>query len=121
MFLADLDRSGQWLSLHFSGRVDAIQMDACLERVRKLLEGVEPGLRSFTDLSGLELMDADCAPIIGAIMDHLGEKQVASIVRVVPDPQKDIGFSLMSKFHYDREVRQMTFESLADALHHLAD
>jgi hypothetical protein len=75
----------------------------------------------FTDLSGLEFMDAACAPLIGAIMDHLVEKQVASVVRVIPDPQKDIGFDLMSHFHYGREVRTMTFETLADAIHHLAD
>lgn len=119
MFLADLDHSGKWLSLHFSGRVDTRQMKACSARIKELLAEVAPGFRLLTDLSGLELMEAACAPVIGAIMDHLVEKQIAGVIRVIPDPQKDIGFGLLSHFHYGREVRTMTFETLADALQHL--
>src|SRR5262245_56213 len=119
MFLVDSDRSGRWLSLHYFGRVDAGQMQACFERMKKLLTQVEPGFRLFTDLSGLELMDAACAPVIGEIMDHLVERKIAGVVRVIPDRQKDIGFDLISRFHYGRDVDTMTFENLADAIQHL--
>ncbi len=119
MFQTDLDQSGRWLSIHYSGHVDAAQVDACLERVRQLLDGVQPGLRVLTDLTGLELMDASCAAGVGMIMDLLVEKQVASVFRVIPHPQKDIGLSLMSHFHYGREVRIVTYENLAEALQNL--
>ena len=120
MFHTDLDRSGQLLSMHYSGHVDAAEMNACLDGVRELLKDVEPGLRVLTDLSGLEVMDAACAPLIGVIMDFFVEKQIASVVRVIPDPQKDIGFALMSHIHYGREVRTTTHTNLADAIQHLA-
>jgi len=48
-------------------------------------------------------------------MDFLAGKKVARVVRVVPHPHKDIGFNLMSRFHYGKEVRIATFESLTEA------
>jgi hypothetical protein len=42
------------------------------------------------------------------------------VVRVIPDPQKDIGMQIMSLFHYDRRVRIVTCESLAEAMKVLA-
>ena len=115
-----LNRSEQLLSVHYSGHVDAAEMEACLHEVSKLLEDVEPGLRVLADLSGLESMDADCAPVLGAIMDLLVVKRIASVVRVVPDPQKDIGFGVISHFHYGREVHIMTVNNLDEAIKHLA-
>ena len=40
---------------------------------------------------------------------------VAEVVRVIPDPQKDIGLNILSVFHYSRRVRIVTCESLAEA------
>src|SRR5687767_12300684 len=99
MFQATLDRSRRLLSIQFSGRVDAPEMNALLERVQGLLREEEPGLRVLTDLSGLESMDPACAPFVGSMMEFLTEKGIAAVLRVVPNPQKDIGFALMSRFH----------------------
>ena len=82
---------------------------------------MEPGFRLLTDLSGLESMDTACAPEIGAIMDLLAEKQVGTVVRVVPDPHKDIGLNILSLFHYGPEVRLITCENLTAALQTLSD
>jgi hypothetical protein len=43
------------------------------------------------------------------------------VVRIIPDPRKDIGLSIMSVFHYRRGVRIVTCETLAEALSALAD
>jgi len=66
-------------------------------------------------------MDTSCAPEIGAMMDLLAEKQVGTVIRVVPDPRKDIGLNIMSVFHYGPEVRLITCENLAAALQRLSD
>jgi hypothetical protein len=66
-------------------------------------------------------METACAPEIAAIMDLLVEKQVGTVVRVVPDPRKDIGLNILSQFHYGPEVRLITCESLAAALQWLSD
>jgi hypothetical protein len=39
---------------------------------------------------------------------------------VIPDPRKDIGFTILSQFHYGPEIRTVTFETLADAVQSLA-
>jgi hypothetical protein len=53
-------------------------------------------------------------------MDALAEKGVASVTRVMPDPHKDIGFNILSQFHYGPEVQIETFQTLADALQNIA-
>jgi hypothetical protein len=55
------------------------------------------------------------------IMDLCGEKGVAMVVRVVPDPHKDIGYNIMSLFHYTRDVIIVTCSNLDEAASALAD
>jgi hypothetical protein len=66
-------------------------------------------------------MDSSSAPHIAEIMDALAEKKVSSVVRVIPDPHKDIGLNILSQFHYGPEIRTITFETLADALQSLSE
>jgi hypothetical protein len=37
------------------------------------------------------------------------------VVRVIPDPHRDIGLQIMSYFHYKGDVRIVTCETLAEA------
>ena len=90
-------------------------MQSYSETVRKLVSEMQPGFRLLTDLSQLESMDRACIPYIEGNMDMFREKGVAEVVRVIPDPQKDIGLNILSVFHYTRDVRIVTCESLAEA------
>jgi hypothetical protein len=76
---------------------------------------MEPGFRLLTDLGGLESMKASCAPFIDKFMDMINAKGVAMVVRIVPDPKKDIGFLVMSYFHYRPEVAIVTCETMEEA------
>ena len=38
------------------------------------------------------------------------------VVRVIPDPYKDIGLNIVSLFHYPRRVRIVTCETLEEAM-----
>src|SRR5437867_4394636 len=58
---------------------------------------------------------------LAEIMDALAEKGVAAVVRVIPDPHKDIGLNILSQFHYGPQIKLATFESLAEALSALMD
>ena len=46
----------------------------------------------------------------------MAEKQVAEVIRVMPDPRKDIGLNILSQFHYGPNIRITTYETLAEAL-----
>jgi hypothetical protein len=37
------------------------------------------------------------------------------VVRVIPDPRRDIGLKIMSAFHYRGDVKIVTCETLAQA------
>jgi hypothetical protein len=69
----------------------------------------------MTDLSQLEKMDYECAPSIRKAMDYCREKGISQVVRVIPDPRKDIGFNIMSLFHYGHDLRIVTCSTLEEA------
>jgi hypothetical protein len=60
-------------------------------------------------------MDLTCVPYIKRMMDVCNKKGVELVVRVIPDPQKDIGLNILSLFHYRRRVRIVTCQTLAEA------
>jgi hypothetical protein len=80
------------------------------------MNDLKPGFLLVTDLSNLESMEASCAPELGAIMDLCSAKGMLTVVRVIPDPNKDIGFDLISLFHLHPPVKTQTHESLAEAI-----
>jgi hypothetical protein len=66
-------------------------------------------------------MDPASAPYIGEVMDFCVMKQVEHVVRVIPDPRKDIGLNIMSHFRYGSKIQVTICENLPDALRQLAD
>ena len=116
MYLVELDRSQRLLVISAAQHVTADEAHKTVEELRGLLRNIAPGFRLLADFRWLESMDAAAAQHIAAIMDLLREKKVASVARVMPDPHKDIGFNILSQFHYGPEIRVETFERLVDAL-----
>jgi len=116
MYLVELDRSQRLLVISAAQHVTADETNKTVEELRGLLKDIAPGFRLLADFRWLESMDAAAAQHIAAIMDLLREKKVASVARVMPDPHKDIGFNILSQFHYGPEIRVETFERLVDAL-----
>lgn len=115
MFSVAFQIEQRLLTIRFTGRVEADEMRACYERLQTLLADVQPGFRLLSDLSDLELMSPACAPFIRQSMQLCNGKGITRIVRVIPDPSKDIGFNLMAVFHYDPSVRITFCETLAEA------
>jgi hypothetical protein len=54
------------------------------------------------------------------MMDLCNKQGAARVVRVIPDPHKDIGLNILSLFHYGRKVRISTYQTLAEALQALS-
>lgn len=115
-----VDQSQNVFKITFTQHVDRAQAKEYREKIGVLLAELQPGFRILVDLSQLEQMDLDCAPEVQAVMDMCQAKGVSRIVRVIPDPKKDIGFKLMSVFHYSRDVTIITCETLEDAVKKLA-
>lgn len=99
----------------YSEHVTVEEMKRCRLDVEESVAKLAVGFTVFTDLSGLDRMDFDCTPEIRGLMDFLRESGVARVIRVIPDPGKDIGFSILSYFHYGSKVKLQTFDSLIEA------
>jgi hypothetical protein len=60
-------------------------------------------------------MELDCLPELTGAMDRFKALGVGTVIRIVPDPRKDIGFNILSVVHYRRGVRVVTCTSAAEA------
>jgi hypothetical protein len=121
MFQVESDKTKNLLRMAFSQRVTPDETRRWREQLGVLVAELQPGFRLLSDLSGLEIMEPDCAPEIEFGMDLCNKAGISKVVRIIPDPRKDIGLSIMSVFHYRRGVRIVTCETLAEALKVLED
>lgn len=120
MFRIELDQPQNRLTIGYSCYVSPDETQRCAEEIRVAVTKIKPGFRLLVDLTDLQLMEDSCAPHIRNIMDMCNQKGVAEVVRIVPDPKRDIGLQIMSYFHYGGDVQILTRESLADAANALA-
>jgi hypothetical protein len=120
-FEIEVDPQRQILRAHFRGVVSPAALAAGAQRSAELIAQMRPGFIVVADLSELERMDdLDCVPHITRLMDLYRAAGVARVVRVIPDPNKDIGFTLLSLTHYRGKVPFETVESVAEAERALA-
>jgi len=104
------------VQVSFTEHVDLDEAKRCRRAIEALGPRLRPGFSVLVDLSHLEEMDPSCAQEIRVGMDYFRDRGVAQIVRVIPDQRKDIGFGIMSLFHYGADVKVQTVETLAEAL-----
>jgi anti-anti-sigma regulatory factor len=121
MYSVEFDRSKQLLVISAAGEVTKEDVATVALRVREMMKEVTPGFRVLTDFRWLDRMEPAAAKHIAEIMDAVAEKEVGMVVRVIPDPHKDIGLNILSQFHYGPEIKLATFESLAEASSALMD
>jgi len=111
----EVDQPRNRLTIRFSGKIAPQETEDGLEQIRSGLARLQSGFHLLADLTDLEAMDIGCAPFIEKAMDLCNEKGAAIVVRVIPDPHRDIGLQIMSIFHYRGDVQILTCETLAQA------
>ena len=103
------------LNISFFGDIGVSEIQHYENEVADALKAVQRGFTLLTDLTHLQSMDLLCVPTLEKTMDQFRTSGVSRIIRIIPDPGKDIGFSIMSLFHYPRSLHIITCESLAEA------
>lgn len=76
----------------------------CADEVQLALTILQPGFRLLVDLTGLQSMDPSCSSLIANIMEMCNAAGIAEVIRIIPDPTRDIGLQILSFFHYGTEV-----------------
>ena len=116
MLKAAYDKEKNLVTVKFEGKIDFAQAEPFYEEVQKILPTCGKGFKLLTDFTLLDQMDIEVQPLIKKTMDLFNEKGVTEIIRIIPTPEQDFGFSIMSLFHYSREVKSMTVQSREEAL-----
>jgi hypothetical protein len=117
----EVDEPKRLLVIRYHGSVRPEETEKGLEQIRNGLAKLQRGFRLLADLSELQSMDVGCAPFIEKAMDMFNEKGASMVVRVIPDPHRDIGLQIMSMFHYGGDVQILTCQTLAEAEEILRD
>ena len=110
---ADLERNV--LRTYFRGVISGDDMRVHVEQCEALISKMRPEFTVVVDLAELETMELDCVPYLTNLMDRYLAAGVGKVVRVIPDPNKDIGFNLLSLTHYRGRVPILTCETRAEA------
>lgn len=103
------------LEIRYGAVVRGEDCEKGFEPLRASVDQLETGFRVLVDLTELESMDVKCAPFIEKAMDLCNERGASMVVRVIPDPHRDIGMTIMSVFHYRGDVKIFTCQTLAEA------
>jgi len=120
MFVIETDTTRQLLVLSIAATVTAEESREIVAQISERVPEMNAGFVALIDFRWLESMTPAAAPFVAEVMDALAARKVSAVVRVMPDPRKDIGLNILSPFHYGPDVRLMTFETLADAIQALA-
>lgn len=115
MFDLTIDKEKNRLNIVFKDYFDSHQAEQFYSRVREIIPQLKKGYIVLTDLSLLSKMDIEAKTFIEKTMDLLNQSGVARIIRVIPDGSKDIGFNIMSLFHYSSGVSILTYKSYQQA------
>ena len=121
MVSVEISESKRLLVFSAAGHVSREEVKQAAEEVRNALQDVAPGLRALTDFRWLDSIRPSAAPHIAEIMELLAEKQVASVIRIIPGPGKNVGLNILSQFRYARELPITTVETLVEALDRLVE
>ena len=120
MFAVRAEPKKNLLVMTFSQHVGLGELQRGQADTDATLAALSPGFRLLSDLTGLESMDPACLTYLRTTMDRLNQRGVTEVIRVIPDPHKDIGLSILSLFHYRRGIRIVTCQTMSEAMAALA-
>lgn len=114
-FQVSVDTTANLLRIRLSGSIGVTDMRACVDEVARRLPELHASFKCYTDLSGIQSMDTACVTEVERLMDLCRDKGVDTVVRVIPKRSKDVGFNILSLFHYPKKVRIITCPTVAEA------
>ena len=115
MIKVDYDSGKNAVIVEVAGNVDAAQAQRAIADLERILAQVEKGFKLLADFSAVETMEPDVEGEVIKGMDLANAKGVAEVIRVLPDPDLDLGFNTLSIFHYSRQVQFHTVRARAEA------
>lgn len=101
--------------IEFLGNVDAAQARQALDALERLVPDDGRRFKALADYTRVETMDVEVEAQVKKAMRLLDERGVSEVLRVLPDPDAEVGFDILSRFFYSRDVKFHTYRSRAAA------
>jgi len=95
----------------YEGNVNAVEEKQLYLKLQDLLPKCRRGFRLLVDLSPVNRVEEEAVPVIKMIMDLLNQHGLSEVIRIIPEPDKDIGFNILSIFHYGKNVKVLTCQT----------
>jgi hypothetical protein len=112
---AEVDVGRNLLRTRYAGHATKSDLEAGVSAIRTQMAQLKPGFTILADWSGIEGLALDCVPAIAEIMELARAHGAATVVRVLPDPARDIGINMLSVVHLRGTARTVTAENLEEA------
>jgi len=119
MYKATHDKMHNIITVKIWEDFNVEQAEALHTHLEQVMPRCKKGFRLLTDLSLLENMEQEAYRTIEKSMELFNQHGVSKVIRVIPDPAKDIGFNIMSLFHYSSGVKIHTYQSIKEAQKYL--
>ncbi len=115
MFRIETIPSRNILILRLKARFNCEDGAQLYTKLQPVMRELKPGFKLMTDMTELEHMEFDAHRSIDNVMELCNEYGVSKVVRVITNESNDIGFTIMSLFHYSHSVVIHTCRSLEEA------
>jgi hypothetical protein len=115
MFFATINKSKQLLFFNYIDHVTKAELERGYDEIAILLTELSPDFRLLVDYGRMESLDLNAVDIIGKTMELLEHHGLDQLVRVMPDPSKDIGLRIIGIFHFKKKHRIIVCENMAEA------
>ena len=115
MIKVGYDKKYNAIIIEFEGPIGAQQAEQSYLDIQKIVSKCRKGFKILTDFTLVDQMDREVQTSIKKAMDFLNTKGVVEILRVIPSPEKDFGFNILSIFHYSKKVTFLTLKSRKEA------
>lgn len=116
MFLATTNKSKRLLQLSYIDHVTKVELENGYEELTGLMAEFPQGFRLLADFGRLESIDLNAVDTIGKAMELFEKNGLELVVRLMPDPSKDIGFKIIGIFHYKSRPRVIVCETMVEAI-----
>jgi peroxiredoxin/anti-anti-sigma regulatory factor len=119
MVKASYDSECNVVVIECGGNVDGAQAWQLYSDTEKILSKISSGFTLLVDLSSVETMEPEVEVEIKKAMGLFKTRGVSQVLRVLPDPDMDIGFNILSRSYYSDKVKALTFRTRSQAEAHL--
>ena len=116
MFLATINKSHRLLHASYICKVTVADLERGYEDLKLLVREFPDGYILFADWGRMESIDPECATIIGQTMELFDQSSMERVVRLFPDPTKDIGLNILGAFHISNQRPFVTCDNMKDAI-----